>query len=71
MEELTYKSIMANKEDFENFILRDDIKTQVKQIEKIDTAGAQILIGLMKEEKIELSDLSDTIQSELLFLGVK
>jgi ABC-type transporter Mla MlaB component len=71
MEELTYKSIMANKEEFENFVLRDDIKTQIKQVEKIDTAGAQVLIGLIKEEKIEQSDLSDIIQNELLFLGVK
>ncbi len=71
MEELTYKSIMTNKEDFEHLILRDDIKTQVKQIEKIDTAGAQILIGLINVEKIKLSDLSDATQGELLFLGVK
>jgi ABC-type transporter Mla MlaB component len=71
MDELTYKSIMANKEEFELFLLSDNIKSQIKQIEKIDTAGAQVLIGLIKEEKIESSDLSDAIQSELLFLGVK
>ncbi len=71
MDELTYKSIMANKEEFELFLLNHDIKMQVKQIEKIDTAGAQILIGLIKEKKVELSDFSDAIQSELLFLGVK
>lgn len=62
---------MANKEEFELFLLNHDIKMQVKQIEKIDTAGAQILIGLIKEKKVELSDFSDAIQSELLFLGVK
>ncbi len=71
MDELTYKSIMANKEEFELFLLNHDIKMQVKQIEKIDTAGAQILMGLIKEKKVELSDFSDAIQSELLFLGVK
>jgi hypothetical protein len=71
LDELTYKSIMANKEEFELFLLNHDIKMQVKQIEKIDTAGAQILIGLIKEKKVELSDFSDAIQSELLFLGVK
>jgi len=71
VEELTYKSIMANKEEFDNFLLSDDIKVQVKQIEKVDTAGAQVLIGLIKEEKIELADLSDATQGELLFLGVK
>jgi ABC-type transporter Mla MlaB component len=71
VEELTYKTVMANKEEFENFLLCDDIKIQIKKIAKIDTAGAQILIGLMKEEKIELSDLSDSVQGELLFLGVK
>jgi ABC-type transporter Mla MlaB component len=62
---------MANKEEFELFLLNHDIKMQVKQIKKIDTAGAQILIGLIKEKKVELSDFSDAIQIELLFLGVK
>ncbi|MCH9741722.1 MAG: hypothetical protein K0U21_00785 [Proteobacteria bacterium] len=70
MEELTYKSIMNDKERFDQFIALEDIKAQIKSVEKIDTAGAQIILGLLKEEKIELSDLSDNVQNELLFLGV-
>ena len=70
MEELTYKSIMNDKERFDQFIALEDIKAQIKSVEKIDTAGAQIILGLLKEEKIELSDLSDHVQNELLFLGV-
>lgn len=70
MEELTYKSIMNDKERFDQFIALEDIKAQIKSVEKIDTAGAQIVLGLLKEEKIELSDLSDNVQNELLFLGV-
>jgi len=71
MEEITYKSIMLDRDAFDLFLMRDDIKSAIKSVEKIDTAGVQILMGLIKEEKIELSDLSDTIQGELLFLGVK
>lgn len=70
MEELTYKTIMNDKEQFDQFISSANIKIEVKSIEKIDTAGAQIILGLLKEEKIELSDLSDSLQGELLFLGV-
>jgi hypothetical protein len=70
MEELTYKSIMNDKERFDQFIALEDIKAQIKSVEKIDTAGAQIILGLLKEEKVELSDLSDNVQNELLFLGV-
>lgn len=70
MEELTYKSIMNDKERFDQFIALEDIKAQINSVEKIDTAGAQIILGLLKEKKIELSDLSDNVQNELLFLGV-
>ncbi|MCI4410474.1 MAG: hypothetical protein JHC38_02245 [Thiotrichales bacterium] len=61
---------MNDKERFDQFIALEDIKAQIKSVEKIDTAGAQIILGLLKEEKIELSDLSDNVQNELLFLGV-
>jgi hypothetical protein len=71
MEELTYRFIMANREEFEHFLLRDDLKRQVNHIKKIDTAGAQILVGLITDKKIEPSDLAEVIQNELLFLGVK
>lgn len=70
MEELTYKSIMNDLAAFETWLTGENLKSSLKSIEKIDTAGAQIVVGLLKEHKIEWSDLSDALQSELLFLGV-
>jgi hypothetical protein len=71
MEEITYKSIMLDRNAFNLFLMRDDIKSAIKSVEKIDTAGVQILLGLIKEHKIGLSDLSDRVQQEMKFLGVE
>lgn len=70
MEELTYKAIMNDRDNFDLFLLGDNLKAQVKSIEKIDTAGAQVLVGLLQQQKIEASDLSEAVQAELAFLGV-
>jgi DNA-binding MurR/RpiR family transcriptional regulator len=70
MEELTYKSIMTDSTAFDSWLQADDLKTLVRSVEKIDTAGAQVIIGLLEQQKIALTDLSDALQNELSFLGV-
>jgi hypothetical protein len=70
MEELTYKSIMTDHSVFINWLASADLKTSVAKIAKIDTAGAQILLGLLQQEKITFADLSESLQNELSFLGV-
>jgi ABC-type transporter Mla MlaB component len=70
MEELTYKSIMTDQIAFESWLHAENLKTNVHSIEKIDTAGAQVIIGLLEQQKIAFTDLSDVLQNKLSFLGV-
>jgi ABC-type transporter Mla MlaB component len=70
MEELTYKSIMTDQTAFDSWLQTDNLKVNVRSVEKIDTAGAQVIIGLLEQQKIAFTDLSDALQNELSFLGV-
>ncbi len=70
MEELTYKNIMTDLPAFEAWLSSSNINDTVRTIEKIDTAGAQVVIGLIEQQKIALTDLSEALQKELSFLGV-
>lgn len=70
MEELTYKSIMTDQTAFDSWLHADNLKETVRSVEKIDTAGAQVIIGLLEQQKIAFTDLSDALQNELSFLGV-
>ena len=70
MEELTYKSIMTDQTAFNNWLSSDNLSELVRAVEKIDTAGAQIIMGLLEQHKIGFADLSDALQKELSFLVV-
>ncbi|MBD3766343.1 MAG: hypothetical protein IE928_00125 [Gammaproteobacteria bacterium] len=70
MEELTYKSIMTDQTAFDSWLQTDNLKASVQTITKIDTAGAQVIIGLLEQQKIAFTDLSEALQNELSFLGV-
>jgi hypothetical protein len=70
MEEMTYKSIMTDQTAFDSWLNSDNLKTNVGSIEKCDTAGAQVIIGLLEQQKIAFTDLSSALQKELSFLGV-
>lgn len=70
MEELTYKSIMTDQTAFETWLQADNLKSSVHSVKKIDIAGAQVIIGLLEQQKIAFTDLSDELKSELSFLGV-
>lgn len=70
MEELTYKNIMTDPEQFQAWLTSDTLKETICSVERIDTAGAQIIIGLIQQSVISLTDLSEALQNELIFLGV-
>lgn len=70
MEELTYKSIMNDQAGFESWLFSENLSETVRSIEKIDTAGAQVIIGLLEQQKIALTDFSEALKKELSFLGV-
>lgn len=70
MEELTYKSIMTDQTAFDSWLQTDNLKVNVRSVKKIDIAGAQVIIGLLEQQKIAFTDLSDALQNELSFLGV-
>lgn len=70
MEELSYKNIMTDVAAFEQWLTASNLKEHIRSVEKIDTAGTQIILGLLQQNKIAFADLSQAVQDELLFLGV-
>lgn len=69
MEELTYKNIMTDPDTFQAWLTSDALKENIRTLERIDTAGAQIIMGLLKQQTISFTDLSEALQNELTFLG--
>jgi hypothetical protein len=69
MKELSYKTTIGMGISAEDFALAENLKSRVKNIVSIDTFGLQILMGLLSNQRISFSDLSEQIQSELIFVG--